>query len=176
MSRTAETAQSICLPPVWCLMLYLPSPNGQICCVYEISSYYLHKLSFRLALKAPQPRFYLDRNFFEGFLSTLSLDSLTVVCLSVYFYFAFHTNLWIGSAKSWLSRTQGSVAFLFFSFCFFIVCVCVCVWISFLSWSSCHSCGESYCVICAVSQIYLKATPTSEVCLMSINSLKVSKY
>ncbi len=73
-------------------------------------------------LKAPQPR--LDYDFFEGFLSTLSLDYLTVVCLSVYFYFAFHTNLRIGSAKSWLSRTQGSVAFLFL---FILLFHCVCV-------------------------------------------------
>lgn len=165
-------------------MLYLPSPNGHICSVYEISSYYLHKLSFRLALKARQPWLHpWATTFLEGFLSTLSLDSLTVVCLSVYFYFAFHTNLRIGSDKSWLSRTQGSVVILFLFILLFHWCVgvCVCVWISFLSLSSCHSCGETYCVICEVSQIYLKATSTSEAFdVMSINSsndsLKASKY
>lgn len=162
-----------------CVMLYLPSPNGHICSVYEISSYYLHKWSFCLALKAPQPRLHLD-HIFEGFLSTLPwILWLLSVCLST---FTLHSIQISGMVQPSHGCPERKVAwcFFFFSFCFFNG-VCVRVWSSFLSLSSCHSCGEAYCVICEVSQIYLKATSTSEVFdLKSINSwndsLKASKY
>lgn len=136
-------------------MLYLPSHNGHICSVYEIISYYLHTWSFCLVLKARQPRLHPSHDFFwRGFCLPFPWILWLLSVLSVYFYFAFHTNLRIGSDKSWLSRTQGSVVILFLFILLFHWCVavCVCVWISFLSLSSCHSCGETYCVICEVSQ------------------------
>lgn len=108
-----------------CVMLYLPSPNGQICSVYEISSYYLHKWSFCLALKAPQPRLHLD-HVFEGFLSTLPwILWLLSVCLST---FTLHSIQISGMVQPSHGCPERKVAwcFFFFSFCFFNgVCVCV---------------------------------------------------
>lgn len=82
-------------------------------------------------------------------------DHCLFVCMLL---LCIHTNLWIGSAKSWLSRTQGSVVipFLFVWLCFSGVRVCVrgCAWIF------CCFILLSFMVnlICGVSQIYLKRT------------------
>lgn len=137
-------------------MLYLPSPNVHICSVYEISSYYLHTWSFCLVLKARQPRLHPSHDFFwRGFCLPFPwILWLLSVCLST---FTLHSIQISGLVQTSHGCPERKVAwwFFFFSFYFFIgawVCVCVCVWISFLSLSSCHSCGETYCVICEVSQ------------------------
>lgn len=112
-----------------CVMLYLPSPNGHICSVYEISSYYLHKWSFCLALKARQPWLHpWATTFLEGFLSTLPwILWLLFVCLST---FTLHSIQISGLVQTSHGCPERKVAwrFCFFSFYFFIgawVCVYV---------------------------------------------------
>lgn len=121
MSRPAETGQSIWLPPVWVC-------NAICHLLMAISAVFMKLVPITCTddpgAKSSTPT--RTTTFQRVFCLPFLQDSLTVVCLSVYFYFAHHTNLRIGSAKSWLSRTQGSVVilFLFILLCFIAVRVC----------------------------------------------------
>lgn len=103
-----------------CVILYLPSLNGYICHVYyEISPHYLCRWSFCLMLKAGLRPDLQAGSFpleFGGFVSPLCLDSLTIVCLSVSFYFAFIQISGLVQPSHGCPERKVAWWFLFFSF------------------------------------------------------------
>lgn len=136
------------------------SLNGHICRVYEISPHYLCRWSFWPMLKAGLLPDLQSGSFplgFGGFVSPLCSDSLTIVCLSVCFYFAFIQISGLVQPSHGCPERKVAWWFLFFSFgCVSVayVCVCGCAWIF------CCFILLSFMVnlICGVSQIYLKRT------------------